>query len=234
MQQNQQTLKSVIHRRICEDFTTADIPDDIRSGRKVILPLSFTGSLRYLHQHVQNAIAIAREYHTPDLFITFTCNHQWTKNTHSHIPNQQPYNRLYFEARVINQQQKELMNDLINGNVMGRRVDVVEFQKRELLHSHIPFILRKQDRQHTVQEVDQVIDATPSQYPDTFPNGPKREQCRLLGQFVVTHMAHNCTKLSRQHGSQCKKGYKKPTQRLPTRMTMPSIPFTNKDLQGKR
>ena len=113
---------------------------------------------------------------------------------------------------MFNLQQKELLNDLINGNAMGRRVgnvDVVEFQKRDLLRSHILFILKEQERQRTAQEVYKVIEAELPPDPDTFPNGQKREQCRLMGQLVVTHMAHNCTRLSRQHGSQCQKGLPK-------------------------
>ena len=48
-QQNQQTLSSEKYRRICEDVTTTNNSDDIRSGRNLILPPSFTGSPRYLH-----------------------------------------------------------------------------------------------------------------------------------------------------------------------------------------
>ena len=50
-------------------------------------------SLKYLHQNFQIAIAIAREYHKPDLFITFTGHPQRPEITHSHLPNQQPQDR---------------------------------------------------------------------------------------------------------------------------------------------
>ena len=48
---------------------------------------------RYLHQHILYAIAIGREYHEPDLFITFICNPMWPEITHSLLPNQRPQNR---------------------------------------------------------------------------------------------------------------------------------------------
>ena len=38
-------------------------------------------------------MVIAREYHTPDLFITFTYYPQWSVITHSILPNQQPPDR---------------------------------------------------------------------------------------------------------------------------------------------
>ena len=65
----------------------------MRSRRKVILPPSIIASPRYLHQNFQNAIAIAREYHKPDLFITIKCIPQWPDITHSPLPNQQPQDR---------------------------------------------------------------------------------------------------------------------------------------------
>ena len=212
IQQNQQTLRSEKYRRICEDVSTSNNPDDIRSGRKVILPPSFTGSPRYLHQHFQNAVAIAREYHKPDLFITFTCNPQWPEIIDSLLPNQQPQDRPDIVARVFNLKRKELMNDLTNAMVMGRRsgnVDVVEFQKRGLPHCHILLILNEQDRLHTAHDVDQVITAELPPDPNTFPVGPQREQARLLEQFVVNNMVHNCTEVCRQQGSECQKGFPK-------------------------
>ena len=176
--QNQQTLRRKKHRKICEYDTTANNTDDVMSRKEPILPPPFIGSPRYLHQHFLYAVAIAEEYNKPDLFITFTCNPQWPEITHSLCPNQQPHDRPDIMARVFNLKRKELMNDLINGNVIGRRVgnvDVIEFQKRELLYSDILFDLKEQDRLRTAQEDDQVIDSRLSPDQDTIPDGPQRE-----------------------------------------------------------
>ena len=70
------------------DVTTAINPDDIKSGIKVILPPSIIGRSRYLHKIFQNAIFIARQYHKPDFFITFTGNNQWPEVTHSLLSKQ--------------------------------------------------------------------------------------------------------------------------------------------------
>ena len=61
--------------------------------------------------------------------------------------------------RVFNFRRMELMNELINANVMSRTgsVDVIEFQKCGLPHSHIRFLLKATDRLQAAQEVDQVI-----------------------------------------------------------------------------
>mgnify|MGYP001204933651 CR=1 FL=1 len=42
-------------------------------GRK-ILPSSFTQGPRYMNKQFQDAMAIAREHHKPDFFITMTAN----------------------------------------------------------------------------------------------------------------------------------------------------------------
>ncbi|CAL4067133.1 unnamed protein product, partial [Meganyctiphanes norvegica] len=47
------------------------------AGQLVILPSSFTGGPRYMHQRVQDAMTYVRHYGRPDLFITFTCNPKW-------------------------------------------------------------------------------------------------------------------------------------------------------------
>lgn len=47
------------------------------SGRRIILPSSFTSGVRYMLQNYQNAMAICRWAGYPDLFITFTCNKKW-------------------------------------------------------------------------------------------------------------------------------------------------------------
>ena len=79
---------------------------------------------------------------------------------------------------------------------------LVEFQKRELHHSKILFTLKELDILHTAQEVDQFMTAMLTPDAETFPDGPQRDQARLLEQSVVTHMTHNCTEVFRQHRSQ--------------------------------
>lgn len=43
-------------------------------GKIVVLPSSFTGGPRYMHERTQDAMTYVRHYGRPDLFITFTCN----------------------------------------------------------------------------------------------------------------------------------------------------------------
>ena len=45
-------------------------------GRLTILPLSYAGSPRHMHEYAQDIIAYVRLY-GPDLSITFTCNQSY-------------------------------------------------------------------------------------------------------------------------------------------------------------
>jgi hypothetical protein len=47
------------------------------TGKRFILPSSFHGSPRNMHQLYQDSMALIRKYGKPDLFITFTCNSNW-------------------------------------------------------------------------------------------------------------------------------------------------------------
>lgn len=46
-------------------------------GQTVILPSTYTGSPRHMHEYSQDAMTYVRKYGRPDLFVTFTCNPKW-------------------------------------------------------------------------------------------------------------------------------------------------------------
>ena len=72
---NQSKLRvdSYIHLKdaLAQDSQDTDL------GRAVILPSSFTGGPRYMHEKTQDAMTYVGKYGRPDLFITFTCNPSW-------------------------------------------------------------------------------------------------------------------------------------------------------------
>src|ERR1043165_7882910 len=51
--------------------------DFSKSGKRVILPSSFTGGARYMMQNYLDAMALCKWYGYPDYFITITCNPKW-------------------------------------------------------------------------------------------------------------------------------------------------------------
>ncbi|VDM98357.1 unnamed protein product [Onchocerca ochengi] len=109
-------------------------------GRLTILPSSYAGSprhmheyaqdavayvrqygrsSRHMHEYAQDAIAFVRQYGRPDLFITFTCNPAWDDIQNLLLPGQSPMDRHDITARVFRQKLKSLMNFMTKNKVFG-------------------------------------------------------------------------------------------------------------------
>ena len=72
-------------------------------AKMVILPATFTGSLRHMHKLAQDAITYVRAYGRPDLFITFTCNPTWDEIKELLLSEQSSSDRHDITARVFKQ-----------------------------------------------------------------------------------------------------------------------------------
>ncbi|CAN0904890.1 ATP-dependent DNA helicase PIF1 [Linum grandiflorum] len=72
---NQKKLWSDLYSGLTDALSRGDL--DSNALGRIINPSSFTGSVRYMQQLYQDAIAVCNYFKNPDLFITFTCNAQW-------------------------------------------------------------------------------------------------------------------------------------------------------------
>ena len=48
-------------------------------GKRIVLPSSFTGGMRYMFNNFQDAMAICKTFGYPNLFITIICNVNWSE-----------------------------------------------------------------------------------------------------------------------------------------------------------
>ena len=62
--------------------------DSADLGKRVVLPATFTGGPRYMHERQQDAMSYVRLYGHPDLFITVTRNLSWVEIRDSLLPGQ--------------------------------------------------------------------------------------------------------------------------------------------------
>ena len=85
-----------------EDGMFADDSQQPGVGRK-ILSSSFVGSPRWFNAQFQDGMAICREYHKPDFFITMTCNPHWPEIKEQLKPGQTAQDRPDLVARVFKQ-----------------------------------------------------------------------------------------------------------------------------------
>ena len=175
-----------------EDGMFGDDRQQPSVGRK-ILSSSFVGGPRWYNSKFQDGMAICREYHKPDYFITMTCNPNWSEIQENLREGQTAQDRPDIVARVLKQKKEQLLHDLIKGGIFGKTVanmHVIEFQKRGLPHAHILIILANQDRTMTSELVDSIISAELPPSPDHTEDPEEAKQQERLEKIVLTNMIH--------------------------------------------
>ena len=154
--------------------------DGRQLGQLCILPSSFTGGPRYMHERTQDAMTYVRAYGTPDLFITFTCNPKWKEIMAELLPNQSYHARPDLVARVFRHKLIKLMNLITKSHIFGDvrcYMYTIEWQKRGLPHAHILIWLITKIH---ANQVDSIISAE-------IPDPSKDEK---LHSIVTTNMIH--------------------------------------------
>jgi len=150
-------------------------------GRMTILPATYIGSPRRMHEYAQDAMSHVRHYDTPDLFIAFTYNSQRPEYQQEFFPGQSPIDRHDITANV---QKKKKLKSLMDFIVKHRVFDEthylmysVEWQKRLLSLAHILIWLVESIKPN---EIDDVISAEISD----------NEEDLLLHEVVKRNMIH--------------------------------------------
>ncbi|XP_046587809.1 uncharacterized protein LOC124292965 [Neodiprion lecontei] len=185
---NQKQLRVECYKGMTHHISNseANTSDRKRLGNQMILPSSFSGSMRHMQQQYQDTMAVTRKVGRPDLFITMTCNPKWpeictvlkdfpTGTTVNDIPT--------IACRIFNMRLQQALKEIGSGSVFGKiegYVYTVEFQKRGLTHAHILFISNNNDKLMTPEAIDSFISA---EIPD------KRIHQQLY-QSVTSHMLH--------------------------------------------
>ncbi|GBM54894.1 hypothetical protein AVEN_77807-1 [Araneus ventricosus] len=134
---NQNKLQSEEYIHLKDAVATEKNVDDI--GLMVILPSTFTGSPRQMHEYTQDAMTHVRSSGRPDLFITFTSNPASPEIKEELTHGQTSTDRHDLLARVFRQKQQKLINVLTKMDVFGETrcwMYSIEWQKRRLPHSY--------------------------------------------------------------------------------------------------
>ncbi|GJZ04369.1 DNA helicase PIF1, ATP-dependent [Tanacetum coccineum] len=115
---NQDTLWVDLYHYLC-DAVTRGGTNAVRLGKRIVLPMTFTRSLRYMMQNYQDAMALCRAYGNPDFFITFTSNLKWPEIAEmlNYFPDQKAHDRPEVGTRVFKIKLTELLDDLTKKHV---------------------------------------------------------------------------------------------------------------------
>jgi hypothetical protein len=84
-------------------------------GKRFILPSSFTRSIRYMQQHLQDALTINHFYEGGDLFITITANPSWPKIKDALLHGQTASDRPDIVVRVFHVKLNSLIKEIRRG-----------------------------------------------------------------------------------------------------------------------
>ena len=177
---NQKALRADTYKNV-KDVVSERMPvtdkiyhDDhnLKLGKRIVLSKSFIGSPRWYNSQFQDGMAICREHHKPDFFITMTCNRHWPEIKRELRDMETAQDRPDIVARVFKQKKDQLIRDINFGKVLGKVpafLWVIEFQKRGLPHMHMLVILCDDDRLSSSMDVENVISAELPPDPNTFP-----------------------------------------------------------------
>ena len=116
-----------------------DDKDTNEIGQLIILPSSFTGGMRYMHERTQDAMTYVRCHGRSDLFIIFTCNPKWPEIDTRLMPGQKSEDLHDLLGRVFRRKVVVLMDLIVKGCIFGKTrcyMYTVEWQKRGLRHTH--------------------------------------------------------------------------------------------------
>ena len=169
---NQSKLRADSYQGLLDHVRNQADERNLPAGKMVILPSSFNGSPRNMHQNFQDAMALVSKFGRPSLFITMTSNPKSERVLNALRPGQTAADRADIITRVFKLELDELLKDLSQRNILGRsvaRLHVIEFQKRGLPHAHILVWLDEASKPRDGPELDSIIRAEipcPVQEPD--------------------------------------------------------------------
>ena len=154
-------------------------------GKKVILPSSFTGGDRYMHQQYLDSIALMQRFGHPHLFITMTCNPDWKEIQENLKPGQTALDQPDLVARVFKHKKQQLIRDLSSEMVFGKliaRTHCIEFQKRGFPHIHL-IVWLDIEKHMTPEHLDKIICA---EIPDEYlKDGKKNPLHEAVKKFML-------------------------------------------------
>ncbi|XP_061993530.1 uncharacterized protein LOC133711415 [Rosa rugosa] len=229
---NQDTLRRELYNGLQDSLNVGE-NNAGNIGRRTILPSSFIGSPRDMHQRYQDAMALVQKYGKPDIFLTMTCNPNWEEIKAELLPGQVAQDRPDLCTRIFRAKLEELKEDVIKKGVLGTvvaHVYVIEFQKRGFPHVHMLLMLNDDDKLNNPDDYDKIVRAE-------IPSQDKEPE---LYNAVLRHMIHGpCgvhkRNVPRMKRGSCKQGY--PSHFQPTYfkgMTLNVHPNAESDFNENR
>uniref|UniRef100_A0A0R0G5M6 Helitron helicase-like domain-containing protein n=1 Tax=Glycine max TaxID=3847 RepID=A0A0R0G5M6_SOYBN len=173
----------------------------LSKGKRAILTSTFVGSPCYMDQLYFDGMAICNHVGFPNLFITLTCNPNWTKIRRVLAPlNLKATDRPDIISRVFRLKYEHMLFDLTKNHLLGKVVafmHTIEFQKRGLPHIQLLLFLHPDNQYPSSDEIDHIISA----------EIPSHEDDPELYTLVQNHMVHGPCGILQSHSPCMKEDY---------------------------
>ena len=179
---NQKKIRSDLYQGIVDCVNAGEVHPN-RVGQRIVLPASFIGGPRDMRRRFLDAMTLVQDDGKPDLFLTMTCNPQWSEITDNLKVGQNAQDRPDLVSRVFRAKLEDLKDQLFKKyllRLVKAYVYVIEFQKRGLPHAHFLLIMNAQDKINNPDHYDKLVCA---EIPDKIRH-PK------MHELVVKHMIH--------------------------------------------
>jgi len=124
---HQKELRAEKYRGLSAASINGDVtPASI--GKKIIIPSTFTGGMRYDRENFQDAMTICAFKGFPQLFITFTCNPKWPELINFfEKENCSAEDRPDILARMFKIKLNNLIKDITKGSMFGKSTAGIRF-----------------------------------------------------------------------------------------------------------
>jgi len=122
---NQKTIRCNILHGVQEAMNRGET-NSSAVGKRIVLPASFIGGMRYMFKNCQDAMAICKRFGYPDLFITITCNVNWSE-IHEFVTSRglTVADRPDIVCRVFKMKLDQKMVDLKKMNILSKLIQVM-------------------------------------------------------------------------------------------------------------
>ena len=171
----QKKLRVTLLNGVEDAYTINDNQVDLTQlGQRIILPSSYLGGPRDMHQRYLDGMALARHFKKIDIFLTMTANPNWPEIKRELLPQQTVIDRPDLVSRVFQLKRKAIMKAILKHAIFGPclgHVYAIEFQKRGLPHMHLLLFLKEDYKLLTPDVVDTIITAhwpDPQTHPQLF------------------------------------------------------------------
>ncbi|KAL5565200.1 hypothetical protein UlMin_028364 [Ulmus minor] len=182
LRNNQAEIRAELYQGIIDSIHIGENQGS-KVGKRIILPATFIGSPRDMRKRYMDAMALVQVFGKPDIFLTITCNPNWSEIKEELEPYEEPQNRPDLVARIFRAKLEELKDEIFKKQIFGpvaAYVYVIEFQKRGLPHAHFLIILKSNSKIIAPETFDRFVSA----------EIPNINQYPYLHSTVIKHMMH--------------------------------------------